>query len=578
MHFDALTLAAVTAELRATIENGRVQQVLMVDAHSVGMEIYAARQRHYLLLAMQPGAARIHLMPEKLRRGVDQQTPLYLLLRKYVRGSVLARINQPDPTERVILLDFDHPEHGTSRLVAEPMGRAANLMLLAPDGRILDAMRRVRADEDAREIRPGRPYTPPPAQDKLPPLDDGADDYYANLQRVLMEPGPLWRALMAGVAGLSPSAAREVAWRAAGDIKASTAGVALPAVVQALQELWTPVRDGEWTPGVWQDDAGAVVGFSAYPAHVKGAFVPTASISAAVARYFATSISVADPYAGQRRTVARSLDAATRKVTRRLDALAGDAPAPGEVESLRTQAEWLLALSSQVTPGQTELAVPLGDAPGETLHIPLDDKFTPVEQAQRMFQRAAKLARAAEFIPQRQAQLQADLEQLDQLRVDLTLAENQPEIAAVQDELRALGLTPRSRTRKPQGNSGQPMRFRHESGLEIVVGRNARQNEIVTFKIAAAADLWLHARNVPGAHVIIRLAGRTASQACIEAAAQLAAYYSKARGERNAAVIVTERRHITRAPGGHTGQVLVQQERSITTTAELPATVTPAHS
>ncbi|MEZ4581518.1 MAG: NFACT RNA binding domain-containing protein [Caldilineaceae bacterium] len=112
--------------------------------------------------------------------------------------------------------------------------------------------------------------------------------------------------------------------------------------------------------------------------------------------------------------------------------------------------------------------------------------------------------------------------------MDLTLAENQPEIAAVQDELRALGLTPRSRTAKPQGNSGQPMRFRHESGLEIVVGRNARQNEIVTFKIASAADLWLHARNVPGAHVIIRLAGRTPSQACIEAAAQLAAYYSRA--------------------------------------------------
>ncbi|MEZ4557848.1 MAG: hypothetical protein R2854_15635 [Caldilineaceae bacterium] len=104
------------------------------------------------------------------------------------------------------------------------------------------------------------------------------------------------------------------------------------------------------------------------------------------------------------------------------------------------------------------------------------------------------MARAAEFIPQRQAQLQADLAQLDQLRVDLTLAENQPEIAAVQDELRALGLTPRSRTRKPQGNSGQPMRFHHESGLEIVVGRNARQNEIVTFKIASRRSLAARAQ------------------------------------------------------------------------------------
>ncbi|MEZ4714492.1 MAG: NFACT family protein [Caldilineaceae bacterium] len=454
MHFDALTLAAVTAELRATVENGRVQQVLMVDAHSVGMEIYAARQRHYLLLAMQPGAARIHLMPEKLRRGVDQQTPLYLLLRKYVRGSVLAHIDQPDPTERVLQLDFDHPEHGTTRLVAEPMGRAANLMLLGPDGRILDAMRRVRADEDAREIRPGRTYTPPPAQDKLPPLDDGATTITPTCSACSWSRGrcgvrswPVWPGCHPRRRGKWPGARRGTPRRAR------------PA--WPCRRWCKPCRScgrrcaTAWTPGVWQDDDGTVIGFSPYPAHVKGTFMPTASISTAVARYFATSISVADPYAGQRRTVARALDAATRKVTRRLDALAGDAPAPGEVEALRTQAEWLLALSSQITPGQTELAVPLGDAPDATLRIPLDGKHTPVEQAQRMFQRG-QLARAAEFIPQRQAQLQADLAQLDQLRVDLTLAENQPEIAAVQDELRALGLTPRSRTANLRATAANP--------------------------------------------------------------------------------------------------------------------------
>lgn len=582
MHFDALTLAAVTAELRDALENGRVQQVLLVDTHSVGMELYAARRRHYLLLAMQPSMARIHLMPDKLRRGVEQQSPLYLLLRKYVRGSVLTDVTQPDPTERVLRLGFDHPEHGTTTLVAEPMGRAANLILLGPGERILDAIRRVRAGEDEREVMPGRTYTPPPPQDKLPPVDDGVDDgaadYYSRLQRILMEPGPLWRALVAHVAGMSPSAAREVAWRATGNTKAGTADAQLLPVAHALQSLWSPAQDGAWTPGVWQDERGDIVGFSPYEAHVKGTFVPIASISEAVAHYFASSLSVADPYAGQRQTVARSLDAATRKVERRVAALAGDAPEPGQVDRLRTQAEWLLALSSQITPGQQELVVPLGDGDDEgadaALHIPLDTTRTPVEQAQRMFQRAAKLARAAEFIPQRQMQLQADLDQLDQLRVDLSLAENQPEIASVQDELRAMGLTPRRSSRKPQGRSGQPTRYRHAGGLEIVVGRNARQNEIVTFKLAAAGDLWLHARDVPGAHVVIRLAGRTPDEACVLAAAQLAAHYSKARGERNAQVMVVERRHVARAPGGHTGQVTVRETQTVTVPADMPTSVT----
>ncbi|MEZ4557849.1 MAG: NFACT family protein [Caldilineaceae bacterium] len=207
-----------------------------------------------------------------------------------------------------------------------------------------------------------------------------------------MEPGPLWRALMAGVAGLSPSAAREVAWRATRDAKASTAGVALPAVVQALQELWTPVRDGA--------DARRVAGrrrdrhrLFALPGpreghlHAHGVHQHGGGSLLCHVHQRGRSLRRAAPDGG------RALDAATRKVTRRLDALAGDAPAPGEVEALRTQAEWLLALSSQVTPGQTELAVPLGDAPDATLRIPLDGKHTPVEQAQRMFQRGQVGAR-----------------------------------------------------------------------------------------------------------------------------------------------------------------------------------------
>lgn len=592
MHFDALTLAAVTAELRDTITDGRVQQVLMVDAHSVGMEIYAARRRHYLLLALEPAAARIHLSPEKLRRGAEQQTPLFLLLRKYVRGSTLRNARQPDPTERVLFLDFDHPEHGATSLVAEPMGRAANLILLGPDARILDCLRRVRPDEDTRVLMPGRTYTPPPPQDKLPPVDDGREDYYESLQRALAETGPLWRTLVAHVAGLSPSAAREVAWRAGGDVKAMTADASLPAVAAALQSLWAPVDTGGWTPGVWlaaptsdtaHADEGAIVGFSPYAAHVKGAFSPTPTISAAVAAYFAARAGAVDAYAGQRRTVAQALDAAVRKVERRLAALAGDAPAPGEIEETRTQAEWLLALSSQIAPGQSELIVPLesnaadaDQARGDVLRIALEPNRTPVEQAQRMFQRAAKLARAAEFIPGRQAKLQADLAQLEQLRVDLTLAENQPEIAAVQDELRAMGLTARQKKRKPQGDSGHPLRFKHSSGVEIIVGRNARQNEIVTFKLAAADDLWLHARNVPGAHVIVRRGGRTPSPESIRAAAQLAAYYSKARGERNAEVIQAVRRDVSRLAGGHVGQVTVRNDSSITVTAELPEDVSLA--
>ena len=194
MHFDALTLACLTDELRTRVLDGRVQQVLMVDDDRVGMEIYAARARHYLLLSADRMAAYAYLGDQKLRRGTDAQPPLLLLLRKYVRGARLAAIEQPDPTERALYLHFENPETGACRLIFEPMGRMANLILTTPNERILDCLHRVRAGTAKRALMPGQPYTPPPPVDKLPPLDDGRPSYYDDLGVVTEADGKLWRA------------------------------------------------------------------------------------------------------------------------------------------------------------------------------------------------------------------------------------------------------------------------------------------------------------------------------------------------------------------------------------------------
>ena len=299
----------------------------------------------------------------------------------------------------------------------------------------------------------------------------------------------------------------------------------------------------------------------------------------------------ADAYAQPRANAAAALRRARQGIERRLAGLAHDEPAPGEAQRLRTAAEWLLALASQVVPGQAVLEVPLEDG---TLAIPLDPTMAPVEQAQRMFHRAAKLERAEIFIPQRRAELQGDLALVDQLALDLQSAANQPEIAAIQQELRAAGLTgPQASSPASSGGQGQKkqerqanparasatpavqsglLRLRSKQGLEIVVGRNARQNERVTFQEAHPDDLWLHARGVPGSHTIIRTGGQVPDEATVRAAAQLAAYHSGARGDRAVDVIVTRKRWVQRAPGGKVGQVLVkQEERVVAVPGELPA-------
>ncbi|MCB0190239.1 MAG: NFACT family protein, partial [Caldilineaceae bacterium] len=564
MHFDALTVACVAAELQQTIEGARVQQILAVDEQSLGMELYAQRQRYYLLLTADPKASRVHLVHSKLRRGVTKDSPLLLLLRKYVRGGQLTTIDQPDPTERLLFFHFSHPEHGKTRLVAECITQRANLILINQEDRILDCLRRSWESTGVqRPLMPKQPYQLPPQPEKFAPYPHLAIQVPTvsptQFELLLQAGGPLRRLLVSNFAGISPTLAAEVAWRATGSIDGGAEEADATVVAQILYGLWNATATGQWQPGIWLAE-DAVAGFAPYEVHGRGEFVATASISVALERYYDAARTVAaqpdqettatgldsphDSYHALRQTVRGLLDQADRRLQRQLAALDADEPAPGEAEQLRLQAEWLLALHNQIEPEQPILEVDLGE---RTLRIPLIEGKKPVEQAEQMFDRAAKLERAAQIIPERRTKLERDLDYVEQLRLDLEQAENQPEIAAIQQELGTMGLLSTtgqstiSKVIRPGSSvgSGQPLRYYSTEGFQIVVGRNARQNEKVTFDIAKGEDLWLHARGAPGAHVVIRSGGQQVSAETIRMAAQLAAYHSKLTGELAATVIVT---------------------------------------
>ncbi len=652
MHFDALTLAAVADELRETVAGGRVQQIVLPDSRSVALEIYAHRQRLYLLLSAHPQASRVHLVEQKLRRGVPKETPLLLLLRKYVRGARLEAVELPVPFERVLFLRFHHPRHAISTLAIEPIGRLGNLILMNDSGQILDALVRVPPGENAqRVLLPRRTYQLPPRPDRSPPLcllsqptepagtqreipptktaaqKAERQDLQGPIGNSHMTAGgddgaqgevdkTLWRSLLKRFAGVSPTLAREAVWRATGNASAPVTSQEFVDAHNALRGLWSLAATGDWIPGIAVDENNDIVAFAPYDLHFCGEFEQTDSISAAVAAFYAMQerdvSSSQDEYAGMRGGVAALIRQAQARAQGQLRALAADEPEPGEPERMRTQAEWLLALSSQIVkgssqPGATEvfslkdgwveatraedgrmeLIVPSQAEEGD-LVIPLDPKRSPVEQAERMFDRAAKLERAARFIPQRRAKLEADQVYLQQLETDLSLAQNQPEIAAVRAALREAGFLRQRPNRRDkvlnapplerdaQPDRSQPLRFLAPEGFPILVGRNARQNEIVTFTEAGSDDLWLHVRDAPGAHVVIRCGGQPVRTATRATAAQLAAYYSQQRGNRRVAVAVTRRRFVTRMVGGRPGQAHFRNEETINVAAVLPPHLVPA--
>jgi predicted ribosome quality control (RQC) complex YloA/Tae2 family protein len=231
-----------------------------------------------------------------------------------------------------------------------------------------------------------------------------------------------------------------------------------------------------------------------------------------------------------------------------------------EIESLREAGELLLAYQSQVKPKASEVTVP--DYAGAPRSIKLDPKLTPVDNAQAYFRRYRKAIRATKGLPARIRAVKADLAYLVQLGADLALAGSRPEIDAVHDALSKAGWAPKGGKSSSGGQAKEPRRFEID-GFAIYVGRNARQNEAVTFKRAGPEDLWLHARGVPGAHVAIKCGQRDVPEEVVQQAAQLAAYYSPARDEGQAAVDVTRRRYVKRVRGGHPGLVTYRNEQTI---------------
>lgn len=554
MHFDALTLACVVHEIQRRALPGRVQQVIMPDSHTLSLEVYGQGQRQYLWITAHSQDCRMHLSPARPRRGNDPATSFLELLRKYLRGGGLVSLEQPNPAERMVMAHLEHRRHGPSRLAIELTGRHCNLLLLDPEDRILGMLRRESA-HTAHQRRPGATYSVPPLPDRLTPLSCTPLALEERLGQIDAMPG--WRALTRLFLGMGPTQAREAAFRASGRVDVLAAQLEAGAVVETLRELWRPVTAGDWQPSAVQEEGGVQV-YAPFPMRHRSDAQPVPALGELLAQ-----LAPADPYRDARQTLQGEIRKAQTQLERRLAAAHRDLPPEGAADHLRLQAQWLLAYQHEIQPRQTSLNLP--DGLGE---LALEPAQTPVQQAERMFRRARRHQRAAEIVPQRIRTLKRDRDYLAQLALDLNQARNRPEIAAVQEALtesRLLRTSARRRTQtKMPRAAGGPRQYVSAEGFRVLVGRNARQNEQVTFDRASARDLWLHVRDRPGSHVLIKSGGQTVSMETLEAAAQLAAYHSDRRGESGVSVTVVEKRHVYRPKGGRPGQVLLRRGHGTT--------------
>jgi len=569
--FDSLVLAAVVREIRGVLP-ARLGRAAHAGSAEIVLPLRAGRARG-VLLSCDARWARAHLVtriPE-----FDLVTPFSQLLRARFDDARVVDVRQR-PFERVLIFEIEALD-GPYRLIAELMGKHANVLLTSGDD-ILGAMKIVGPERSRRPVVPGRPYEAPPPDPRPTPATVTANDLRAAARGA---PEPLWRRVLTAVSGIGPLAAYDLTARAGADPEA-TAAVAedtFPAVAAACRAIAAAVADGSFQPQLLLAD-GVADGFAPWPLH---GFTSERQLPATMSNAIDQTLAARARRAAledERRALLQRVDAVFGRKQRALaesrDALRAAEDAP----RLRRCGELLLAYASFIPTGAG--AHETTDYDGTPITIALDPRATAIENAQAYFRRYAKAQAVSRTLPARIAQLEADLAFLTGTRLYVELAAETGDLSDLRDELVAGGYLEARREKRrgagtKRGNADTPATRTHEvDGFAVVVGRTNRDNDRVTFKLAAPDDLWLHARGVPGAHVLLRVAGRVPPPAVVEAAAAIAAYHSAARDATHVAVDVTERRNVWKPKGAAPGAVLYRNERTLHARPRAPDAVTPA--
>ena len=540
--------------------------------------------RARLYLSWLPDLPLLHLSHRRTGRATDP-SPFQALLDREIRGGRLLALHK-ETWERVVRLDFQLERASSRRrrgLVAEFLGRRCNFLLLDGDGRILG---HARPPAGGRELHVGDHWTPPAAGARLHP--EAVDQ--AVLQALAGEGTEgLARRLGRGLQGQSTPLCRELERRvAAGEDLWQAFRAQRDAILQGRFEpcLYVPsewariLRRGEMPVEMEAGHEPMVSPLAVHPP-AGSTEVRHVRVANALDDYRALRLARMELEA-RRESLLRPLGRELARLERLVEKLEGEGKHGPSEEELQRRGEMLLAgLGNAQVDGDRVTVPDPYDQGGGTVTLALDPRFTLAENAQRYFRRARKARRAREVVGKRREEARARLPRLRRARWSAQQATSVQGLEQLEGSLAAEGLLrlvrrerPRRAARRP-GSAPQVLPVRSyvsADGLEVLMGRTGKENDLVTFKLAAPHDFWFHAQGFAGAHVVVRNPSRLAKlpQATARQAAMLAAYHSKARGSGRVEVIMTQRRQVRKVKNQPPGQVLVRRHETLQVRPEMP--------
>ncbi|MBD2559302.1 MULTISPECIES: Rqc2 family fibronectin-binding protein [Nostoc] len=558
---DFTTLTAACSEIRANWLPSRLEQVYQRDRYTIAIALRTLKQRDWLQISWHPQAAHI-CIGDPPPRSPDTFTFSQQLIHQ-LSGLALVAIEAIAPWERVIDLQFARRpgESALYHVYAEIMGKYSNVILTDANNIIITAAHQVSQQQSSvRPIQTGQPYeTPPKLTGTVPSLNESQERWQ---ERVSLVPGAIKRQLLKSYSGLSAALLELMLLEA--NIAPETSTDTLNSddwrrLFERWQEWLQALNSSKFQPA-WTKDGYTVMGW--------GAVEKVKDIQELLNRYYSNQIDQ-QLFSQLRHQLSQKLNNILTKLRNKAQTFKTRLQQSDQADEYRQKADLLMAHLQNWEPGMKEMILADFDT-NLPVAIALQPDKNAVQNAQSLYKQHQKLKRARAAVEPLLLEVQTEIEYLEQVEAAITqidtyqTAEDLRALEEIREELIGQKYLEDPEYRSRSANEPPSTNFHRyvtPNGFEVLIGRNNRQNDQLTFRVAGDYDLWFHAQEIPGSHVLLRLEpGTVAEEADLQFVANLAAYYSRARQSEQVPVVYTQLKHVYKPKGAKPGIAIYKQE------------------
>jgi len=554
MPFDGIVTRAVTEELKTKLVPGKITKIYQPTSTELVFTIRNNGQKYTLLFSVHPTYARFHLTDDTYTN--PKEPPMFcMVLRKHLSGAILESIEQHG-MERIITFSIktrnEIGDISQKLLIMELMGKHSNIIIVDKEkGHIIDSIKHIpMAQNRHRIILPGQKYKLPPSQDKLNPLQIDGNQF---IRRLDFNAGKLDKQMVSILDGFSPFITKEIT---------SRAGLGSNEVyIEKFNEIQQQIIHHDYTPAIYQNGKED---FHVLPITSFKGEVETFNHVNSMLDSFYSGKAERDRVKQRAKDLYRFIKNEKNKNERKLKKHLQTIKKAEKAEDYQKTGELLTAHMHLVKQGDASVKVrDYYDPEQAEITINLNPNKTPSENAQSYFKTYQKLKTSKQVVENEIIRTKAEIDYFDQLLQQIDVAAEE-DIEEIREELREEGYLKKQKTNRKLKNKPtkpEPEEYIATDGTIILVGKNNKQNEYATTKLAHRDDTWLHTKDIPGSHVIIR--AREVSEQTLMEAAELAAYFSKSQNSSSVPVDYTKIRHVKKPNGAKPGYVTYDNQKTI---------------